>query len=63
MKVGDLVRWTHAGRDPKRLAIDNGLVIQLSKTGHDSLSALILFENGGLKWVPGASLKVANESR
>ena len=65
MKVGDLVRWYSEGHDPEGTAVDNGLVVQLSKTGHDSLSALILFENGDLEWVPDADagLEVNNESR
>ena len=63
MKVGDLVRWYNKGHDPEGTAVDNGLVVQLSKTGHDSLSALILFENGDLQWIPDAGLEVNNESR
>jgi hypothetical protein len=66
MKVGDLVRWygieDHGGLN-ERVTVDNGLVIQLSRSGQDSLHALVLFENGNLDWIPDAGLEVIDESR
>ena len=63
MKVGDLVRWYNEGHDPDGSLADNGLIVQLSRSGRDSLSALVLFENGNLEWIPDAGLEVINASR
>lgn len=72
MKVGDLVnvslgrhpvKWYNEGHDLTGSLADRGLVIQLSKTGRESLSALVLFENGNLEWIPDAGLEIINESR
>ena len=66
MKVGSMVRgWSiedHAAIT-ERVKFDSGLVIQLSKTGHDTESALVLFENGNLDWIPTDGLEVVDESR
>ncbi len=64
MKVGDLVRWFSVDNDAQGgVVVDNGLIIQLSRSGQDSLHALVLFENGNLDWVPDAGLEVINEDR
>ena len=63
MKVGDLVKCYFVGHDPDGSFADNGLIVQLSKTGYKSLSALVLFENGNLDWIPDTDLEVINESR
>ena len=63
MKVGDVVKWCKEWHDDYvGASSDNGLIVQLSKTGHDSLSVLVLFEDGNLDWVPDAGLEVINES-
>jgi len=55
MKVGDLV---------KDLDIDQkGIVVELSKTGHKSLSALVLLEDGVVVWIADECLEIINESR
>lgn len=61
MKVGDLVRWYNEGHDPDGSLADNGLIVQLSRSGHDSLSVLVLFENGNLDWISDSGLEVINE--
>ena len=61
MKVGDLVRWHNEGQDPDGSLADNGLIIQLSRSGQDSLHALVLFENGDLDWIPDAGLEVIDD--
>ena len=61
MKVGDLVRWYNEGHDPDGSLADNGLIIQLSRSGQDSLHALVLFEDGDLDWIPDAGLEVIND--
>jgi len=62
VKVGDLVRWFSVDNDAQGgVVVDNGLIIQLSRSGQDSLHALVLFENGNLDWVPDAGLEVINE--
>ncbi len=61
MKVGDWVRWYNEGHDLDGSLADNGLIIQLSRSGQDSLHALVLFENGDLDWIPDAGLEVIDD--
>jgi len=66
MKVGDLVKWHFMGHDPDGTHADSGLIIQLSRTGHKSLSALVLFgtkENSRVEWIQDTCLEVINEYR
>lgn len=64
MKVGDIVKWYSEGHDPNGVFTDNGLIVQVSRSGAGSARhALVLFENGDLKWIPSAGLEVINESR
>ncbi len=62
MKVGDLVKWC-AVKDYSGAFNENGIVIQLSRTGPKDHSALILFDNGDLDWVSTRRLEVFCESR
>ena len=66
MKVGDLVKFDSSlERDVFEVnpRIEHGLVIQISKTGHDTISAQILFNDGQLWWVDSGKLEVVSESR
>ena len=64
MKVGDLVRYYSIGhRDGvDKEYVDHGLIVQLSRSGQDSLSVLVLFENGNLDWIPDAGVEVIDEN-
>ena len=63
MKVGDLVRLENELTDDmEHYAANYGLVIQLSKTGHDTTSAQVLFSDGEPWWVDSGKLVVINES-
>ena len=61
MKVGDLVKFESAlerdvfETDPR---IEHGLVVQISKTGHDTTSAQVLFIDGETWWVDSGRLEV-----
>ena len=65
MKVGDLVKFESAlekevfETDPSR---NHGLVVQISKTGHDTTSAQVLFNDGELWWMDTQKLRVVNEA-
>ena len=59
MKVGDLVEW-NAG-DPENGMI--GVIVQLSRTGHDTTSAKVVFSDGYEGWHDTQKLEVINESR
>ena len=64
MKVGDLVKWESVMNDSMdQFSVEHGLVVQLSKTGHDTMSAQILFADGELWWVDSEKLEVISESR
>ena len=66
MKDGDLVKFESAlerdvfEADPRR---EHGLVVQISKTGHDTTSAQVIFNDGELWWVDSGKLEVISESR
>jgi len=64
MKVGDLVMWYGVKNDSQeKVDVDNGIIIELSKTGHNTLSALVLFEDGTMEWISTQTLGVINEGR
>ena len=64
MKVGDLVRWVSVLNDDREiLDEDYGVVIQLSRTGHESFSAKVIFMNGEEGWYDTKRLELINESR
>ncbi len=63
MKVGDLVRWNSVPHQFSEVHIQMGIVLQFSKTGHQSLSAKILFSDGTTDWINTRSLEVINEGR
>jgi len=64
MKVGDLVRFESIlNDDMDRYTAEHGLVVKMSKTGHDTESAQVLFSNGETGWLDTQRLVVINESR
>ena len=66
MKVGDLVKFESVlekevfETDQSR---NHGLVVQISKTGHDTTSAQVLFNDGELWWMDTQKLRVVSEGR
>ena len=64
MKVGDLVKWvTVLNDDMDRYREELGLVVKMSRTGHNTESAQVLFNDGETWWVDTQRLVVINESR
>jgi hypothetical protein len=64
MKVGDLVTLSSYCLDDREiLDEDYGVVMQLSRTGHESLSAKVIFMNGEEGWYDTKRLELINESR
>ena len=64
MKVGDLVKWMNVlNDDMDRYQEELGLVVKMSKTGHNTESAQVLFSDGETWWVDTQRLVVINESR
>ena len=64
MKVGDLVKWVNVlNDDMDRYREELGLVVKMSKTGHNTESAQVLFNDGETWWVDTQRLVVINESR
>ena len=64
MKVGDLVKWEsvlHDSMDHHRE--EHGLVVQMSRTGHETESAQVLFSDGETWWLDTQKLVVISESR
>ena len=61
MKVGDLVKLESALNDSMdHYSVEHGLVVQISKTGHDTLSAQVLFNDGETWWVDSGRLEVVS---
>ena len=64
MKPGDLVKFDSSFEydvfetHPR---IEHGLVVQISKTGHDTISAQVMFKDGELWWVDSGRLEVVSE--
>ena len=65
MKVGDLVKFENVlSDDMDRYAAKHGLVIQISKTGHSTTSAQVLFGDTGKPcWIDSSRLVVISEVR
>ena len=67
IKVGDLVSWETLTSEERATGVeldpDYGLVISLSRTGHASFSAKVMFLDGETWWVDVDRLELINESR
>ena len=62
MKVGDLVKWENVLNDSMdHHREDHGIVIKMSRTGHDTESAQILFIDGETWWTDIQKLTVVSE--
>lgn len=62
IKVGDLIKWVGVWNDEsEELEIDYGVVLALSKTGADTTSARVLFQNGKTSWHTTATMEVVSE--
>jgi hypothetical protein len=64
MKVGDLVKLEGVLNDSMdHHTVEYGLVIQLSKTGHHTLSVQVLFGDTGKPcWFDSSRLEVVSEA-
>ena len=63
MKVGDLVRWVSILSDDTTAVLeeDYGIITQLSRTGHETFSAKVIFMNGNEGWYDTDRLELINE--
>ena len=62
MKVGDLVCWQSVMNDVEDLHEHYGVIVALSRTGHETLSANVLFMDGESWWVDTDRLELVDES-
>lgn len=63
MKVGDLVKWEYASNDEEHsVSEEHGIVIEISRTGHTTFSAKVLFTDGDISWFDTQRLVIVNES-
>ena len=61
MKVGDLVKWENVLNDSMdHYRVDYGVIIKMSKTGHSTHSAQVLFNDGELAWFDTPQLIVVS---
>ena len=61
MKVGDLVQFESVDNDDVESQLDYGIVVKLSRTGHKTKSAEVLFKDGEIAWVGTDTLVVVSE--
>jgi hypothetical protein len=61
VKIGDLVIWESVLNDSMdHYREDHGIVVKMSRTGHDTESAQILFADGELWWADTQKLRVVS---
>ena len=64
MKVGDLVKGENVILDSMdRYREEHGLVVKMSRTGHNTESAQVLFSDGETWWLDSDKLVLVSESR
>ena len=64
MKVGDLVKWESVLNDSMdHYSVDYGIVIKMSRTGHKTNSAEVLFSDGDIQWFDTERLVVVSANR
>ena len=62
MKVGDLVRWHAVTNDVlAEFDVDYGIILNLSRSGANSLHAQVLFEDNSIEWMPEKYLEVISD--
>jgi hypothetical protein len=69
MKVGDLVKWTWTSAKLSKWRpeheedgpIGYGIILQLSETGHDTLSAKVLSQSGKVQWLSTHNMEIVSE--
>lgn len=62
MKVGDLVKRESVPFEFSEVVIEYGVVLQMSRTGHETYSAQVLFLDGTSHWFDTGILEVISES-
>ncbi len=64
MKVGDLVKYEAPMDDSMdKYGTALGVVVMMSRTGHQTNSAQVLFKDGTLVWYDSQVLEVISEGR
>ena len=63
MKVGDLIKYESVMNDSMdKYSTAYGIIVQLSRTGHTTMSAQVLFNDGDLAWFDSHVLEVVSEA-
>ena len=63
VKVGDLVKWESVLNDSMdHYTVEYGIVTKISRTGHTTHSAQILFSDGETAWLDTKKLVIVNEA-
>jgi hypothetical protein len=63
MKVGDLIKAVITQNlDGESVLVEHGVILQLSVTGADTLSAKVLFQDGQVSWLSTTAMEVISES-
>ena len=62
MKVGDLVKYETVPHEFAEYETHYGVIVQLSRTGHLTHSARVVFTDGEVEWFDTAVLELMNEA-
>ncbi len=60
VKVGDLVCWDTVPYQFSEVVKSYGIIIELSRTGHETLAARVLLTDGDCPWLDAEKLSVLN---
>ena len=64
MRVGDLVKWESVLNDSMEYHTEEyGVILKMSKTGHKTKSAQVLFTDGETAWFDTQFLEVISARR
>ena len=62
MKVGDLVKYETVPYEFSEVETQVGVIVELSRTGHKTHSARVVFTDGDDPWIETTKLRVVRES-
>jgi len=63
INIGDMVKWDRVPHQFSEVHTEYGVVVQISKTGHHTLSAKILCLGGSTDWINMERLEIISEGR
>jgi hypothetical protein len=63
VKVGDFVKYDTVPYEFSETVVKFGIILQISRTGHQTKSAQIVLMCGKTEWIDTNKLEIINENR